>query len=158
MDGLEPLGRERLVLGLALVADALQKSFFSFLVITARTAATVSWNTRMPWDKIKSVLTPCFARKDRQGHPIEGTDLFGPTTQIAGAVTNVAGRLSLPIRLMVGLLYLKHAFGESDETRSTARNGSAGSLSIRSGSPVARKAASAGHTSSSLLHIDKSDI
>ncbi|MCK6388147.1 MAG: transposase, partial [Zoogloea sp.] len=72
--------------------------------------------TRMPWAEIESALAPCFARKDRQGRPIEGLDLFGPTLQVAGAGTSPAGRRRLPIRLMVGLLYLKHAFGESDET------------------------------------------
>ena len=72
--------------------------------------------TRMPWAEIESALAPCFARKDRQGRPIEGLDLFGPTLQVAGAGTSAAGRPRLPIRLMVGLLYLKHAFGESDES------------------------------------------
>ena len=72
--------------------------------------------TRMPWAEIESALAPCFARQDRQGRPIEGLDLFGPSLQMAGAGTSPAGRRRLPIRLMVGLLYLKHAFGESDET------------------------------------------
>ena len=72
--------------------------------------------TRMPWAEIESALAPCFARQDRQGRPIEGLDLFGPTLQMAGAGTSAAGRPRLPIRLMVGLLYLKHAFGESDES------------------------------------------
>jgi len=72
--------------------------------------------SRMPWVEIESALTPCFARQDRQGRPIEGLDLFGPTLQVAGTGTSAAGRPRLPIRLMVGLLYLKHAFGESDES------------------------------------------
>jgi IS5 family transposase len=72
--------------------------------------------SRMPWAEIESALAPCFSRQDRQGRPIEGLDLFGPTLQVAGAGTSAAGRPRLPIRLMVGLLYLKHAFGESDES------------------------------------------
>ena len=68
--------------------------------------------TWMPWGAIESALT----RKDRQGLPIEGTDLFGPATRIVGAGTRAAVQPKLPIRLMVGLLCLKHAFGESDET------------------------------------------
>ena len=72
--------------------------------------------TRMPWAEIESALAPCFARQDRKGRPIEGLDLFGPTLQVAGAGTSPAGRRRLPIRLMIGLLYLKHAFGESDES------------------------------------------
>ena len=72
--------------------------------------------TRMPWAEIEAALVPCFAHKDRKGRPVEGADLFGPTRQVAGAGLSHAGRRRLPIRLMVGLLYLKHAFGESDET------------------------------------------
>ena len=59
--------------------------------------------TRMPWAGIEAALAPCFARKDRQGRPVEGVDLFGPTMQVAGAGTSAAGRPRLPIRLMVGL-------------------------------------------------------
>ncbi len=33
--------------------------------------------SRMPWVEIESALTPCLARQDRQGRPIEGLDLFG---------------------------------------------------------------------------------
>ena len=72
--------------------------------------------TRMRWAEIESALAPCFVRQDRQGRPIEGLDPFGPTLQMTGAGTSAAGRPRLPIRLMVGLLYLKHAFGESDES------------------------------------------
>jgi IS5 family transposase len=64
----------------------------------------------MPWAGIELALAPCFARKDCQGRPIEGLDLFGLTLQVN---TSPAGWRRLPIRLMVGLLYLKHAFGES---------------------------------------------
>lgn len=72
--------------------------------------------TRMPWTEIESSLASCFARQDRKGRPVPGVDLFGPTVQIAAAGVSHAGRPRLPIRLMVGLLYLKHAFGESDES------------------------------------------
>lgn len=69
----------------------------------------------MPWAQIEASLTPFFARRDRQGRSIEGADLFGPTLALAGAGVSNAGRPRLPIRLMVSLLYLKHAFNESDE-------------------------------------------
>ncbi|MCU0933122.1 MAG: IS5 family transposase [Thiobacillaceae bacterium] len=72
--------------------------------------------TRMPWGEIEAALAPVFARKDRQGRAVEGADLFGPTLAVAGAGVSPAGRPRLPIRLMVGLLYLKHAHNESDET------------------------------------------
>lgn len=45
---------------------------------------------------------------------MEGADLFGPTLEVAGAGVSDAGRPRLPIRLMVALLYLKHAYNESD--------------------------------------------
>ena len=70
---------------------------------------------RMPWQTIEAALAPRFARKDRQGRVIEGSDLFGPTLAVAGAGVSAAGRPRLPIRLMVSLLYLKHAFNLSDE-------------------------------------------
>jgi IS5 family transposase len=42
-------------------------------------------------------------------------DLFGSVYVVAcGGIAN-AGRVSLRTRLMVALLYLKHAFNESDE-------------------------------------------
>lgn len=72
--------------------------------------------TRMPWGEIEAALAPVFARKERQGRAMEGEDLFGPALAVAGAGVSAAGRPRLPIRLMVGLLYLKHAYNESDET------------------------------------------
>lgn len=71
---------------------------------------------RMPWAEIETALAPVFSRKDRAGRVVEGSDLFGPTAQLAGAGVSAAGRPRLAIRLMVSLLYLKHAFNESDES------------------------------------------
>jgi IS5 family transposase len=42
-------------------------------------------------------------------------DLFGSVSAVAGGGVSNAGRPRLPTRLMVALLYLKHAFNESDE-------------------------------------------
>ena len=64
--------------------------------------------TRMPWESIEASLVPLFERKPRPGSVISEADLFGQTVQLAGTV-NAAGRPRLPIRLMVSLLYLKHA-------------------------------------------------
>jgi IS5 family transposase len=72
--------------------------------------------SRMPWSQIESALAPAFAHKDRKGRTVEGADMFGPTLSVAGAGVSAAGRPRLPIRLMVSLLYLKHAFNESDES------------------------------------------
>jgi len=72
--------------------------------------------TRMPWADIEAALAPVLAHKDRAGHHIEHSDLFGPTLQPVAAGVSNAGRPRLPVRLMVSLLYLKHAFNESDES------------------------------------------
>ena len=72
--------------------------------------------SRMPWPQIEAALAPALAHKDRKGRTVEGADMFGPTLSVAGAGVSAAGRPRLPIRLMVSLLYLKHAFNESDES------------------------------------------
>ena len=71
--------------------------------------------TRLPWAEIEKTLAPAFAHKDRKGRLVEGADLFGTTAQLASAGVSPAGRPRLPMRLMVALLYLKHAFDLSDE-------------------------------------------
>jgi IS5 family transposase len=71
---------------------------------------------RMPWADIEASLAPAFAHRDRKGRVVEGADMFGPTVAVAGAGVSNAGRPRLPIRLMVALLYLKHAYNESDES------------------------------------------
>ena len=71
---------------------------------------------RMPWSQIEASLAPLFARKARMGKFREDADMFGPTLVVATGCVSRAGRPRLPIRLMVSLLYLKHAFNESDES------------------------------------------
>ncbi|ABA53122.1 transposase [Burkholderia pseudomallei] len=61
-------------------------------------------------------LMPLLAHRDSEGRAAEDVDLFGPTVQLAGAGRNAADRPRLSIRLMVGQLYLKHAYNESDES------------------------------------------
>jgi IS5 family transposase len=70
---------------------------------------------RMPWQEIEASLAHRFARQVRSGQKIEGMDMVGPTQALAGSGVSNAGRPRLPTRLMVSLLYLKHAFNESDE-------------------------------------------
>ncbi len=72
--------------------------------------------TRMPWAQIEASLAPLLAHRDRPGRHVADVDLFGQTIELAGAGPSAAGRPRLPIRLMVSLLYLKHAYNESDET------------------------------------------
>jgi IS5 family transposase len=71
--------------------------------------------TRMPWSTIEASLACLFERKPGKGRKLSDADLFGQTVQLAAAVS-AAGRPRLPIRLMVALLYLKHAYNESDES------------------------------------------
>jgi transposase, IS5 family len=66
-------------------------------------------------DQIESSLVPVFAHRDRAGRTVEGSDLFGPTLAVAGTGISPAGRPRLPMRLMVALLYLKHAYNLSDD-------------------------------------------
>ncbi len=71
--------------------------------------------SRMPWQDIEASLARQFARRVREGRRLEAMDLFGRSTQLVGAGESKAGRPRLPMRLMISLLYLKHAFDESDE-------------------------------------------
>ena len=72
--------------------------------------------TKMSWASIETTLAPLFERRSRDGRVSEADDLFGSNSlELAGGVS-AAGRPRLPMRLMVGLLYLKHAYNESDET------------------------------------------
>ncbi|PPB84150.1 transposase-like protein DUF772 [Mycetohabitans endofungorum] len=61
-------------------------------------------------------LAPLFERRMREAQSSTVPDLFGMAPKLAGAALSAAGRPRLPIRLMVGLLYLKHAYNESDES------------------------------------------
>jgi IS5 family transposase len=69
----------------------------------------------MPWQEIEASLAHQFARQVKAGKQIEGIGLFGSEVKVVGGGKSNAGRPRLPIRLMVSLLYLKHAFNESDE-------------------------------------------
>jgi len=71
--------------------------------------------SKLPWKELEAALLPLFAHKDRAGRWIESTGLFGDELQLAGAGVSKAGRPKLPLRLMISLLYLKHAFNLSDE-------------------------------------------
>jgi IS5 family transposase len=70
---------------------------------------------RMPWQEIEASLAQRWARQVKAGKKIEDLDLFGPVSAVTGGGISNAGRPRLPTRLMVALLYLKHAFNESDE-------------------------------------------
>jgi IS5 family transposase len=71
---------------------------------------------RMPWASIEATLAPMFERRVREGRISADADMFGVAPKLDCAGVSAAGRPRLPIRLMVGLLYLKHAFNESDDS------------------------------------------
>lgn len=64
--------------------------------------------SRMPWQEIEASLAQRWARQVKAGRKIDGLDLFGPVSVVAGAGVSNAGRPRLPTCLMVALLYLKH--------------------------------------------------
>ena len=70
--------------------------------------------SRMPWQEIEARVAQVFSRKGRAGVAMPELDLFGEQVQRAAVASN-AGRPRVPLRIMIALLYLKHAFNESDE-------------------------------------------
>jgi IS5 family transposase len=71
-------------------------------------------SSRMPWQQIEASVAHLFSAKVRAGKTLPGIDLFGEQIHRAALRTN-AGRPRVPLRTMIALLYLKHAFNESDE-------------------------------------------
>ena len=68
----------------------------------------------MPWEEIEARVAQVFSRKGRAGVAMPDLDLFGEQVQRAAVASN-AGRPRVALRIMIALLYLKHAFNESDE-------------------------------------------
>ena len=71
-------------------------------------------SSRMPWQQIEASVSHLFMRKARSSVAMPDLDLFGEAPVVSGRVSN-AGRPRVPLRVMIALLYLKHAFNESDE-------------------------------------------
>ncbi len=70
--------------------------------------------SRMPWQQIEASVAHLFSSKVKAGKTLPGIDLFGEQVQTTAAHSN-AGRPRVALRTMIALLYLKHAFNESDE-------------------------------------------
>lgn len=71
--------------------------------------------SRMPWQQIEASVAHLFSRKARSTQAaMPELDLFGEAAAPAARSSN-AGRPRIPLRVMISLLYLKHAFNESDE-------------------------------------------
>ena len=67
----------------------------------------------LPWQEIEARVAQVFYCKGRAGVAMPDLDLFGEQVQRAPVSSN-AGRPRVPLRTMIALLYLKHAFNESD--------------------------------------------
>ena len=70
--------------------------------------------SRMPWQEIEARVAHLFVRKAHAGEAMPDLDLFGEKPHRVATRSN-AGRPRVPLRVMIALLYLKHAFNESDE-------------------------------------------
>ena len=66
---------------------------------------------RMPWQALEASIANQYARKVKAGKSIEDMELFCGLVGLLGeGRISRAGRPRLPLRLMISLLYLKHAF------------------------------------------------
>ena len=72
-------------------------------------------STRLPWASIEAAVTPKRAHQVKPAKRLAGIDLAGAFEGEFGGGISPAGRPRLPVRLMVGLLYLKNSFNLSDE-------------------------------------------
>jgi IS5 family transposase len=68
----------------------------------------------MPWQQIEASVAHLFSRKARAAQAMPDLDRFGEAAQPLARKSN-AGRPRVPLRIMMALLYLKHAFNLSDE-------------------------------------------
>lgn len=71
--------------------------------------------SRMPWQQTEASVAHLLSRKARSGQAMPDLDLFGEAPAAPVARISNAGRPRVPLRTMIALLYLKHAFNESDE-------------------------------------------
>jgi IS5 family transposase len=69
--------------------------------------------SRMPWQSIEASVAHLFSRKARAEVTMLDLDLFGEAPAPIARQSN-AGRPRLPLRTMIALLYLEHAFDLSD--------------------------------------------
>ena len=70
--------------------------------------------SRMPWQEIEARVTHRLVLKAHAGVSMPDLDLFGEQATRVAPRSN-AGRPRVPLRIMIALVYLKHAFNESDE-------------------------------------------
>ena len=70
--------------------------------------------SRMPWQQIEASVAHLFSSKAHACVAMPDLDLFGEAPAPLARKSN-AGRPRVPLRTMIALLYLKHAFNLSDE-------------------------------------------
>ncbi len=70
--------------------------------------------SRMPWQEIEAGVAHRCSRKARAAQAMPDLDLFGEAPTPVARQSH-AGRPRVPLRTMMALLYLKHAFNLSDE-------------------------------------------
>ncbi|WP_246309698.1 hypothetical protein [Hydrogenophaga aromaticivorans] len=75
--------------------------------------------SRMPWQQIEASVAHLFSRKAHAGQAMPDLDLFGEAPAPVGRKSN-AGRPRVPLRTMIALLYLKHAFNRQRRGRGRA--------------------------------------
>ena len=97
-------------------ADAATEDFFrarlDHMIDLRHSLAVLA--SRMPWQSIEASVAHLFSRKARAGQALPDLDLFGEAPAPLARTSN-AGRPRVPLRTMIALLYLKHAFDLSDE-------------------------------------------
>ena len=70
--------------------------------------------SRMPWQEIEASVAHRFVRRAHADQAMPDLDLFGEKPPRQNSASK-AGRPRVALRVMISLLYLKHAFNESDE-------------------------------------------
>ena len=97
-------------------ADAATEDFFrarlDHMIDLRHSLAVLT--SRMPWQQIEASVAHLFSRKAHAGQAMPDLDLFGEAPAPLARRSN-AGRPRVPLRTMIALLYLKHAFNLSEE-------------------------------------------
>ena len=97
-------------------ADAASDDFFrarlDHMIDLRQSLAVLA--SRMPWQQIEASVAHLFSRRAHTGEALPDLDLFGEAPTPLARKSN-AGRPRVPLRTMIALLYLKHAFNLSDE-------------------------------------------
>jgi IS5 family transposase len=75
-------------------------------------------SSRMAWPQIEVSLSHLLMRKARSGVAMPDLDLFGEAATVLARQSN-AGCLRVSLRIMISLLYLKHAYNVGSDSEPT---------------------------------------